>query len=158
MFFCLSALSRPYSRLITCGRNSSGVCNARSMPPSLTRASFRSPTSWSTLLRRHSVACWSVITTTDACASCGWWSWRAIDTFRAFIHLAVCKSSRGVKRKGWCSQRAILRDGPCDLTCFLYKCTACAKSNAGKPKAARHILKYHVFGCLIICMHKRCAQ
>ncbi|CAN0446390.1 unnamed protein product, partial [Ascophyllum nodosum] len=49
-----------YSRLITCGRNSSRVCNARSMPPSLTRAGFRSPTSWSTLLRRHSVACWSV--------------------------------------------------------------------------------------------------
>ena len=32
---------------------------------------FRSPTSWSTLLRRHSVACWSVITTTGARASCG---------------------------------------------------------------------------------------
>ena len=96
MFFCLSALSRPYSHLITCGRNSSRVCNARSMPPSLTRAGFRSPTSWSTLLRRHSVVCWSVITTTGARASCGWWSWRATDTFRAFIHLALFAKAVGV--------------------------------------------------------------
>ena len=75
------------------------------------------------------------------------------------LHLPcpVCKITRGVKRKEWCSRRAILQDGSCDLTYFVYKCTACAKSNAGKPKA-RHILKYHVLGCLKVCMHKRCAQ
>ena len=96
MFFCVFALSMPYSRLIMCGRNSSRDCNANSMPPSLIRAGFRSPTSWSTLLRRHSVACWSMITTTGARASCGWWSWRATGTFRAVIHLALFAKAVGV--------------------------------------------------------------
>ena len=45
--------------------------------------------------------------------------------FPGRLHCPVCKSSRGIKRKEWCSRCAILRDGPCDITCFVYKCIVC---------------------------------
>ena len=51
--------------------------------------------------------------------------------FPGRLHCPVCKSIRGSKRKEWCSRRAILRDGPCDIIGIVYKCIACAK---GKPK------------------------
>ena len=37
--------------------------------------------------------------------------------FPGRLHCPVCKSSRGIKRKEWCSRRAILRDGSCDIIC-----------------------------------------